>query len=314
MKRLLIFLCMLSLLTACTAKPQTGTTPSSGEQEQTPDEPIVLSHLDVEFVKGERDTGALLELKKVLPPLLTAALAQQGVTVGSVAVTFGTSAEATARSLAAGDVHVGFLPSSVYCAHSDELLAVADKVIDEPSSLLGLYLPYGEQNAALLEKLTSVPWGEAFSKADLIAAEWSVPANDEAAARYLSLLLEENYSLTLDELENLHEYSDLAQRAEALKSANFMLVYGFETAANNFFATLDTLPLEGETVAVSAADETVAGEAFRTALQSALAALCESEGGQAALALYGDGKYVNYHALDDTAYDTLRYVLGYTEE
>ncbi|MBQ1241984.1 MAG: hypothetical protein IIX99_02130 [Oscillospiraceae bacterium] len=314
MKRFLIFLCMLSLLTACAAKPQTETPPSGGEQTQAPDEPIVLQQLNVEFVKGERDTGALLELKKALPPLLTAALAQQGVTVESVAVTFGTSAEATARSLASGDVHIGFLPSSVYCAHPGEILAVADKVIDEPSSLIGLYLPYGEQNAALLEKLTSVPWGEAFSKADLIAAEWSVPANDEVAARYLSLLLGENYSLSLDELENLHEYADLAQRAEALKSANFVLVYGFETAANNFFATLDTLPLEGETVAVSAADETLAGEIFRAALQSALEALCESEDGQAALALYGNGEYVNYRAVDDAAYDTLRTVLEDTEE
>ena len=150
--------------------------------------------------------------------------------------------------------------------------------------------------------------------ADLIAANWSVPANDDVAARYLSLLLGENYSLTLDELENLHEYADLAQRAEALKSANFVLVYGFETAANNFFATLDTLPLEGETVAVSAADETVSGETFRTALQGALAALCESEEGQSALALYGDGSFVNYRALNDDAYDTQRCVLGYTEE
>lgn len=312
MKRLLVFLCLLALLTACAAKPQAA--PDSVGQEEAPDEPIVLSQLNVEFVKGERSTDALLELKKALPPLLIDAFAAQGITVESVAVTFGTSAEATARSLAAGSVQIGFLPTSVACTHFGEVIAVADKEIREPSSLIGLYLPYGEQNGALLEKLTSVPWAEAFDKADLIAAEWSVPANDALAARYLSLLLEENYSLSPDELEHLREYSDLAQRTEALRSANFILAYGFEPAANSFFATLDALPLEGETVAVSAADEVICSDAFRAALQKALSALTESDAGQAAMSLYGDGETVSYRPIDTAAHDTLRRVLENTEK
>lgn len=286
-----------------------GVTPPPAEAE-----PISLSQLNVEFVKGERDTEAMLRLKKELPPLLGAALFEQGVTVEAVNVTFGVSAEATAQALGKGSVQLGFLPTSVYCAHSEDLRAVASLEQHGAESLIGLYLPYADQNAALLEKLTPVPWGEAFTKDDLTQAHWAIPANDEVAERYLELLLQKEYGLSVQELENLSYYSDFAGRDEALKTANFMVVYGFDAVQNNFYATLENLPLEGETVAVSAADEIVSGETFRTAMQNALAALCLDEAAQEVLALYNDGEYVNYHSVDDEAYASLRHVLGYDEE
>ena len=315
MKRrlILLLLCALFVLVGCAKSPQTAEPPVSSEEEITAG-PLSLEVLNVEFVKGERNTDDLLALKKALPPLLISALAEEGVTVSSVAVTFGANAESTAQALSSGSVHVGFLPSSVYCAHGGELLAVADRVINENASLIGLYLPYGDQNAQLLEKLTSVPWAKAFSQEDLKTAAWAIPANDEAAERYLSLLLEENYGLSLDALENLSYYSDLAERDAALKSANFVLLYGFDAVTNNFYATLENLSLEGETVAVSAAVEAVASKPFRAALQVALETLCENEAQQEVIALYSGGEYASYRPIDDSAYDTQRYVLGYTEE
>lgn len=60
------------------------------------------------LLRGDRDTDALMQLKKELPPLLIGALADEGVTVGRVNVTFGASDEATADALARGSVQVGF--------------------------------------------------------------------------------------------------------------------------------------------------------------------------------------------------------------
>lgn len=315
MNRLLAFLAAMLLLfslSACAQKP-----PAAKEDgEAAPPsaaEPIVLEELCVEFVKGERDTEALVQLKKELPPLLISALAAEGVTVNAVSVTFGASAEATAQALSSGSVHVGFLPTSVYCAHFGEMHAVADR-IGASDTLIGLYLPYADYNAALLEKLTSIPWGTAFTKEDLTAAHWALPAMDERAERYLSLLLEKNYSLSLSELENVGYYSDLAERDAALKSANFIVLYGSYAVTNNFYATLENLPLEGETVAVSAGDETLQSDKFRTALQNALAALCLDESAQPVLALYCGGEYANYRAVNDGVYASQRFVLGYTEE
>ncbi len=313
MKRLLGFFLLLTLLSALCACSQQAPGEEGGETPPAHAEPIVLEQLNVEFVKGERDTDALLQLKKEFPPLLIAALAEQGVTVGSVSVTFGASAEATAQALAAGSVQLGFLPTSVYCAHFGEVHAVADRV-GAGDALIGLYLPYTEQNAAQLEKLTNTPWGTAFTAEDLKAARWALPALDEAAERYLTRLLKGNYDLSPDALENLSYYSDLAERDEAIKKANFIVLYGFDAVTNNFFATLENLPLEGETVAVSAADERVSSNAFRTAVQNALSALCLDEAGQAVLALYSGGEAVNYRSVDDGAYASQRYVLGYTEE
>ncbi len=315
MKRLpgfLLALAMLFVLCSCEQKPPENIQNGEAATPPAQDESIRLAQLNVEFVAGDRDTGALLQLKKELPPLLISALAEQGVAVDSVSITFGASAEATAQALSKGSVQLGFLPSSVYCAYADGLHAVADRE-NAGNALIGLYLPYGEQNKALLEKLTPVPWGEAFTTEDLIRANWSIPANDEVAERYLALLLQEKYALSLQELENLSYYSDFAGRDEALKTAHFMVIYGFDAVENNFCATLENLPLEGEVAAVSAADEIVSSSAFRAALQQALAALCLNEDAQEVLALYGGGEFVNYHPMDDSAYASQRYVLGYTE-
>lgn len=315
MKRLLSFLAAVTLLFSLAACAQKTPAPKDDAEAAPPvdAEPIVLEQLNVEFVKGERDTEALLQLKKELPPLLIAALAGQGVTVDSVSVTFGANAEATAQALASGSVHVGFLPTSVYCAYFGKMYAVADRV-DASDGLIGLYLPYSDQNKTLLEKLTPVSWSEAFEAADLTSAQWAIPAMDEAAERYLSLLLERTYALSPNELENVFYYSDLAERDAALKSTNFIVLYGFDAVTSPLCATLENLPLEGETVAVTATNESVKSETFRTALQAALADLCIDESSQQVLALYGGGEFMNYHAVNDGAYASQRFILGYTEE
>lgn len=105
MKRMFSFFLALALLAVLSGCGKQEPTPSKpDEPTPPPEEGITLTELNVEFVAGDRDTDALMQLKKELPPLLIGALADEGVTVGRVNVTFGASDEATADALARGSV------------------------------------------------------------------------------------------------------------------------------------------------------------------------------------------------------------------
>ena len=126
MKRMFSFFLALALLAVLSGCGKQEPTPSKpDEPTPPPEEGITLAELNVEFVAGDRDTDALMQLKKELPPLLIGALADEGVTVGRVNVTFGASDEATADALARGSVQVGFMPMETYLAHEDTLRLVS---------------------------------------------------------------------------------------------------------------------------------------------------------------------------------------------
>ena len=74
--------------------------------------------------------------------------------------------------------------------------------------------------------------------------------------------------------------------------------------------------LEGECVAVNAADRITGSDEFVFALKSALFSLSgDNPEGNAALAHYATvGSYVGYTPTYDAAYDAMRYTLGYLDE
>lgn len=85
---------------------------------------LQLEALNIEFVIGERDAAELMALRAELPPLLTDKLADEGVTVQNIVITFGASAEATMQALQSGSVDAAFLPSEALSGFRTRLIAV----------------------------------------------------------------------------------------------------------------------------------------------------------------------------------------------
>ena len=139
MKRLFALLLALTLALSLAACGD-STPPSPAPDDALADEPAAL-HLDVlniEFVVGDRSAAELMALQKELPPLLIAALADEGCTVEQISITFGASADATAQALQSGAVDIAFLPSEAYVLSDASLRLIALEYAFVPA---GEYFP-----------------------------------------------------------------------------------------------------------------------------------------------------------------------------
>ena len=133
MKKGLAVLLALVLTLSLAGCGKKNDTDAPGDDDAIPETPIKLETLHVEFVKGERDVDDLLALKDMLP--LVAALSERNVEVGSAAVTFGTSAEATAQALADGSVDVAFLPLTACFDHEDTITLALVQDADDGTAI-----------------------------------------------------------------------------------------------------------------------------------------------------------------------------------
>ena len=133
MKKGLAVLLALVLTLSLAGCGKKNDTDAPGDDDAIPETPIKLETLHVEFVKGERDVDDLLALKDTLP--LVAALSERNVEVGSAAVTFGTSAEATAQALADGSVDVAFLPLTACFDHADTITLALVQDADDGTAI-----------------------------------------------------------------------------------------------------------------------------------------------------------------------------------
>ena len=133
MKKELAVLLALVLTLSLASCGKKNDTDAPGDDDAIPETPIKLETLRVEFVKGERDVDDLLALKDTLP--LVAALSERNVEVGSAAVTFGTSAEATAQALADGSVDVAFLPLTACFDHEDTITLALVQDADDGTTI-----------------------------------------------------------------------------------------------------------------------------------------------------------------------------------
>ena len=291
MKRMFSFflaLALLAVLSGCGKQEPTPSRPD--EPTPPPEEGITLAELNVEFVAGDRDTDALMQLKKELPPLLIGALADEGVTVGRVNVTFGASDEATADALA------------------------------RDTERVGLYFPVSDQNRTLraaFEK-DAADGGALHAWETLLGSFWmdngsdpvfAVPVDDDVARRFLDSMMDMNANgMTADSIPRLTEY---VSADEVFSTADLVVLHG-EAPDEALWMEIYGCTVGGETVSVSTADAIVGGDEFAAALLAALEKLSADETAQTVLRLY-DGDGVRYSGADTQAVEFAQYLLGNTE-
>lgn len=281
MKRRFLPLLLALALMLCACEKQPDPIDPSPDVSPTPETPpqedaITLAQLDVEFVIGERSVDDLAALQKSLPALLIDALAAQGISVGTVHVTFGASAEATAEALRAGSVQVGFLPTELYLAHEDALRLVG---VGLPGT--GIALLCTEQNIRAASEDGTLTWEQ------LASASWCLLGGD-AAEKWLEAYLAAYF--------DGHDVDELSiTRLARDTDGNYAMDYIAYDLYVMPFAPEEGVPedaiasgaLHDEAVAVSDADEIVRSDAFVSALASALT----DESLADTLALYGVDGY-----------------------
>lgn len=311
MKRFVFFLvaCLLALSFAACGADTTPTAPDDPSAD-APEE-LTLDALRVEFVIGERDTDALMALQKELPPLLIDALAQWGCTVGKINITFGASAEATAQALQSGSIDVAFLPSEVYAACGNALRVAAAQIPTPEMQLETVFLLLTESDVS--RTIKEKDYAATYLDAHAGELVWLLPTGDEAAARCANRWLDYTCNLSLDDV-TVKYYADAA--ALAPNAGDILVLRGTDGDITVDDWIIDSCILEGECVAVNAADRITGSDEFVFALKSALFSLSgDNPEGNAALAHYATvGSYVGYTPTYDAAYDAMRYALGYLDE
>lgn len=311
MKRFVFFLvaCLLALSLAACGADTTPTAPDDPSAD-APEE-LTLDALRVEFVIGERDTDALMALQKELPPLLIDALAQWGCTVGKINITFGASAEATAQALQSGSIDVAFLPSEVYAACGNALRVAAAQIPTPEMQLETVFLLLTESDVS--RTIKEKDYAATYLNAHAGELVWLLPTGDEAAARCANRWLDYTCNLSLDDV-TVKYYADAA--ALAPNAGDILVLRGTDGDITVDDWIIDSCILEGECVAVNAADRITGSDEFVFALKSALFSLSgDNPEGNAALAHYATvGSYVGYTPTYDAAYDAMRYALGYLDE
>ena len=287
MKRIFSAFLILMMLAALAGCGKQGQEPSVPEKPEPPaDEAIVLAELNVEFAAGAREMETLLALKKELPPLLISALSEEGVKVGTVNVTFGTSEEATADALSRGTVQVGFLPAETYLEHEDALLA-ADVSLSPVIVALGTSSSaYGRE----LEKKADGAFSANLSWDDLKRAVWALPEEDGFVLRWLDAYLDRYYDgRGVDDLPHTIRYAS----GETLDAESYDLLAAVteeDAAKDGRIGTWQEIAYFFSTVtAVSKADAILSNETFLTALGNAVGTLSAEETG--ALYAYDGVRY-----------------------
>ena len=312
MKRMFSFflaLALLAVLSGCGKQEPTPSRPD--EPTPPPEEGITLAELNVEFVAGGRDTDALMQLKKELPPLLIGALADEGVTVGRVNVTFGASDEATADALARGSVQVGFVPLETYLAHDDALRPVCSQIPTPDMSLDTVFLLFTESERSLAAQEETI--ASDYVTAHIGEFVWLLPEGDETAERFAAYWVERNCGVPFEEVP-IEYYTD----ADALApdAGDILVLRCMDSALPRDALGLDSCILWGEMIVVPSADPITGSDAFVLALQNAIKSLClDNPEGEAVLACYSSGEsYVGYSSTSAERCDTERYVLGYSDD
>lgn len=199
-KSVLLLLILLLVLSGCRKREPEPEAPVVPEQppvtDQTETEQSALREIHVEISRNGLSPQQLADAVKTLPELLKTCLQEAGAEVETVKVTVGTSAAATAQTLAAGNIELAFLPVEAFLLYGGEAVALyadgyeAKGGSAEGASSLICAAPteYGAQLAQRADSDNSLSWEE------LERARWGVLAKDSLNGyRSLDLWLADNY-------------------------------------------------------------------------------------------------------------------------
>lgn len=121
MKKVSLLLALILLVTAAGCRkqedpPEVEQPPVEELEEPIPQGPLQLETLGLEITRNDADTALVLRAARELPDLLQRyfAEAETPVEIGKVRVTVGSSAGATAQSLAQGGIDLAFLPAETF--------------------------------------------------------------------------------------------------------------------------------------------------------------------------------------------------------
>ena len=313
MKRLFALLLALSLALSLAGCGNQTVAPSPAPEEPAADEPVSLTfdELNVEFVVGVRDAAKLMALQKELPPLLIDALAQWGCTVEKINITFGTSADATAQALQSGSIDAAFLPSEVYAACGDALRVVCEEIPSPEATYETVFLLLTQSDAA--RAIREKDYAANYLSEHAGELVWLLPERDEVAARCANRWLDYTCGLSLNDV-TVKYYADAA--ALTPDAGDILVRRGTSADDTVDDWVIDSCALEGECVAVNAADKVTGSDEFVFALKSALFSLShDNPEGSAVLAHYAAvGDWICYTPAFPAQYDAMRYALGYLDE
>jgi len=304
-----LFLCMTMLFSLIACGTQTPTPPddTGNGTEDTPPapplpaSPIELGTLNVELAIEDAEVEDLMALGRELGGLLKGALAAEAVTVGDVHVTFGTSPSATADALRDGNVHIAWLGARTYSGRADGITPVLGVEADEGSYL---YAAPSDAGRALgsdprWEDIAELSWG--LQQEHSLCGFW-----------YPALYLADKHDgRTTEDLESIAFFDSFDAALAAAERGEVDIVAANAPVTQDGFTLLaEFSPVFSGAVAVTNADETVAGEAFRQRLASAILSLCETEPARGLLQSCGQDVC---HVVTDADFDALRRIgaMGY---
>lgn len=202
MKRALaILLSLCFVLCSCRyqAAPETPDHPGTvGEPASTASESLHLEALNVEFTIDDRNPDMLSSLRSTFPDALKEALSGQGVTVGSVTVTFGASGEATEAALRSGAVQLAFLSAADYYPYRSGMVIAVEQG-ETPELSLGLIVCRVSDDEAADEQVAEA-LRRSLPQLSLSLADYTKPyakgvyEYDEVRLEQLSKIYEESAS------------------------------------------------------------------------------------------------------------------------
>lgn len=245
MKKILVALMVLVLLTACGNQKTTET------KNETTSTVKKIDELKLQFVPS-KDADVIITGTKGLDQLLINALAKRGFEVGKVSIDVGTNYDATGEGLAAGTIDFGWLPGGTYALYSEDVDVIltatraglsndstnakdwngeANKTLKNGPQVTFyrslIYATPTEYGKALAAKVNA---GEKLTWEDLNKARWAVQKTSSSAGYiYPTLWLMENYEgkkLTdLEQLVNLDSGYGTAFAQAAAEEVDIIVCY-----------------------------------------------------------------------------------------